>query len=69
MRMRAHVDPLPRGEAHRPHLIEEDERAHHLPPAMGQGAAHLEAAEVAGTRHDDERQRLARAPVAEHGVC
>ena len=38
----------------RAHLIEKDERPDHLPLAVRRGAVHLEAADVAGARHDDE---------------
>ena len=69
MGMRAHVDALPGDELHRSHLVEEDERADHLPLAMRQRAAHLEAAEVAGARHDDELQRVAGLLVAEDRVA
>ncbi len=53
MRMRAHVDTVPGQEVRRPHLVEEDERPHHLPLWRWQSAAHLEAAEITGARDDD----------------
>ena len=53
MRVRADVDPLPRHELGRPHLVEEDERPDHAPAGGRQGAAHLESAEVAGAGDDD----------------
>ena len=68
MRVRAHVHPLPGEELHRPHLVEEDERADHLPLDLRQRAADGEAAEVAHARHDDQFQRVAGLRVAEHGV-
>ena len=68
MRMRAHIHALPGDELHRPQLVEEDERPDHLPLAMRQRAAHLEAAEVAGARHDDEFERVAGALVAQDRV-
>ena len=40
VRMRANVHTLPGHKLHRPHLVEEDERADHLPPAVRQRAAH-----------------------------
>jgi hypothetical protein len=49
MRVRPHVEPLSGKELARPHLVEEDEGADHLPLLRGQGAAHLEAAHVVGT--------------------
>jgi hypothetical protein len=69
MRMRPHVHALPGDELHRPHLIEEDEGADHLPLAVGQRAAHGEAvAEIAHARHDDEIERVAGALVAENRI-
>ena len=53
MGMRPHIHAGPEQELGRPHLVEEDEGADHLPLRRGQRAAHLEAAEVAGPRHDD----------------
>ena len=55
VRVRPHVDALAGDELRRPGLVEEDERPDHLPLRRRQRAAHLEAAEVAGARHD---QRL-----------
>ena len=55
VRVRPHVDALAGQELGRPGLVEEDERPDHLPLRRRQRAAHLEAAEVAGARHD---QRL-----------
>jgi hypothetical protein len=51
--VRPHVQTLPGEELARPHLVEEDERADHLPLACGQGAADLEAADVVGAGDDD----------------
>ena len=68
MRMRPHVHALAGDELHRPHLVEEDERPDHLPLAMRQRAPHLEAAEIAHARHDDELQRVAGALVAEDRI-
>ena len=59
MRMRADVDALAGQELDRPHLVEEDERPDHLALRDGQHAADLEAAEVAGTRHDHGLDRVA----------
>ena len=67
--MRAHVHALAGDELHRAHLVEEDEGADHLPLAVRQRAAHLEAAEVAGARHDDEVERIAGVRVAEDGIA
>ena len=67
MRVRAHVHALPGHELHRAQLVEEDERPDHLPLAVRQRAADLEAAEVARARHDDEFERVAGALVAEDG--
>src|SRR5690606_38811461 len=54
MGMRPDVDAVSGEEFGRPCLIEEDERPDHLAPRRRQGAHHLEAANVAGTR-DDQR--------------
>ena len=64
MRMRAHVDALAEEELGRPHLVEEDERPDHLPLRRRQRAAHLEAAEIAGARHDHGLDRIAGGAVA-----
>src|ERR1700742_2046662 len=54
MRMRPHVHALAGDELHRAEMIEEDERANHLPFAVWQGASHDKAvAEIASARHDD----------------
>jgi hypothetical protein len=69
MRMRAHVHAAPGNELHRAHLIEEDERADHLPLAVRQRPPHRKAvAEVAHPRNDDQFERVARIFVAEHGI-
>ena len=52
VRMRPHVDAVADQELGRPHLVEEDEGPDHLLLRRGQRAAHLEAAEIAGARHD-----------------
>src|SRR5437879_232805 len=50
-------------------MIEEDEGADHLALAVRQRPAHLEAiAEVAGTRHDHQFQRVAGLGIAQHGI-
>ena len=54
MGMGTHIDAAPGQEFRRSHLVEEDERPHHLPLGGGQGAAHLEPADVAGAG-DDQR--------------
>ena len=46
MRMRPDVDSLARLELRRPHVIEEDERAHHLTALGRQYSAHDEAPEI-----------------------
>ena len=72
MGMRSHVDALAGDEFRRPHLVEEDERADHSPARGGQGAADLEAADVARPRHDDRLDGLSadgvRASGFERGV-
>ena len=52
MRMRADIEALPEQKFRRPHLIEEDERADHFAPHRGKRAAHFEAANIAGARHN-----------------
>jgi hypothetical protein len=54
MRVRPHVQAIAEQELRRPHLVEEDERADHLLAPGGQGAPHLEAAEVGRLRQDGE---------------
>ena len=57
--MRANVDALAEQELRRPHLVEEDEGSDHLPLGRGQRAANLEAAEIAGARHDHHIDQIA----------
>src|SRR3954451_16450961 len=64
VRMRAHVDALARDEFGRSHLVEENERADHLPARRRQRPAHFEAAEIARTRHDDHLDGVAGELVA-----
>ena len=64
MRMRAHVDAVADEELGRAHLVEEDEGPDHLPPGRRQRAAHREAAEIAGARHDDLLDGIASAMIA-----
>ena len=56
VRMRPHIDGArdARRELHRPHMIEEDERADHPPLRPGQHAPYLETAEVLASLVDDE---------------
>jgi hypothetical protein len=49
--MRADINTLADHELGRPHLVEEDKRANHLPHPGRQGTANLEAAKIAGARH------------------
>ena len=56
--MRPNVDALPGQEFRRTRLVEEDERPDHLPLRRGQGAPHLEVAEVARARHDQGFDRV-----------
>ena len=44
--MRPHVDPVTRLKLRRTHVIEENERPHHLASFGGQHPAHKEAAEI-----------------------
>lgn len=72
MRMRAYIHALPGRMRCRPHLVEKDERSHHLPLAVWQRAPDLEgaprAADITGARHDHEVERVAGFPVPRHGV-
>jgi hypothetical protein len=69
MRMRPDVHALAGDELHRAEMIEEDERADHLPLAVRQRAAHREAiAKIADARHDHQLQRLAGCQIAEHRI-
>ncbi len=52
MRMRAHVEALAGEELTRPHLIEEDEWADHLPCLSRQCTANLESTDVVGARQN-----------------
>jgi hypothetical protein len=50
-------------------MIEENEGANHLPPAVRQRAAHRKSvAEVADARNDDELERVAPQGVTENGI-
>ncbi|HEX6013795.1 MAG TPA: hypothetical protein VFY87_18760 [Geminicoccaceae bacterium] len=59
VRVRSHVQALAGEQLHRPELVEEDERAHHLPFRRGQGVVDLEPAQVAGARDDHGLDRVA----------
>ena len=52
VRMRPHVDPVPRRELRRTQVIEKNERPDHLPALGRQHPPHDEAAEVALARTD-----------------
>ena len=58
MRVRANVDTLPSQELCRSHLIEEDERTHHLSLSRRQRAADLEPAQIAGARNNHRLNRV-----------
>jgi len=53
VRVRAHVKALPRREARRPEVIEEDERTDRAVLRRGQQPAHDEAAEIPVARRQD----------------
>jgi hypothetical protein len=53
MRMRSHIQSVPRQELAWAHLIEENEGPDHLPLARRQGAAHLESAQIMRTGNDN----------------
>ena len=50
MRMGSHVDSVSGQKLSRPHLVDEDEGANHLPRRRRQRAAHFETTKVAGPR-------------------
>src|ERR1700741_4550531 len=52
VRMRADIDTLADAELGRPHMVEENERADHLPGLGRQCAANLEASEIASAGHN-----------------
>src|SRR6478736_763633 len=52
MGMRSDIHPGPEQELGWPHLVEEDERANHLALSRRERAADLEAAKIAGARHN-----------------
>src|SRR5690606_806970 len=62
------VESLAEQELGRPHLVEKNERADHLLADGRQGAANLEATEIAGARNDDLLDCIARVGVAGHGI-
>ena len=66
--MRAHVDAAADQELGRTHLVEEDEGPDHLLLGRGQGAAHLEAAEIARAGHDHVLDGVAGARVTGYGI-
>ena len=68
MRMRAHIDAGAKNEFGRAHLVEEYEWANHLRLCRRQRTPHLEAAEIARTRHDDVLDRVATLRVARNGI-
>src|SRR5262245_40940388 len=59
VRVRAHVDPGSARKVRRPHLVKEHERPDRAALRSRQQAAHAEAAEIALTRLDHERDRAA----------
>ena len=54
VRVRPHLDTLPRRKFGRPHVIEKDERPVHLSLAGGQYTSHREAAEILCLRLNDK---------------
>ncbi len=68
MGMRPHVDPLAQREFGRAHLVPENEGADHLALGGGQRAPHIEAAQIAHARHDDDVERAAGPAVAGNRV-
>src|SRR5262249_11670373 len=68
MGMRTYVHPGTDEELGRAHLIEEDERADHLPARGGEGAGDRETAEIAGARYNHLLEGVAGALVAGNGI-
>ncbi len=68
MRMRPHIDAVAGAEHSRPEMVEENKRPDHARLRGRQRAMHLEAAEIDRARHDDLRDRFARARIAGGGV-
>ncbi len=66
--MGPHVDAVADEEFGRAHLVEEDEGADHLFLRRGQCAAHLEATEITGARHDHVLNRVAGELIAGNRV-
>ena len=60
MRMRTHVDAAICDEFGRTHLIEEDERPYQLTLDRRQSTAHLEPAQISGTRYDQRVKHTIR---------
>src|SRR5260370_12879552 len=52
VRMWADINTLADAELGRPHLVEENKGADHLPCSGREGTANLEAAEIAGAAHN-----------------
>ena len=65
VRVRPHIDARAGREVHGPHVVEKNERPHHLVRMRGQQPSHAEAAEVADMRLEDGEHVGA----GEVGVC
>jgi hypothetical protein len=64
MRVRPDVNPLPRVELHRAHVIEKDERSDHPPPRRRQGATHGKTTDIAGAWNDHLIDGITSEPIA-----
>src|SRR3984893_4388881 len=71
MRVRPHVDAIPGRELRRTHVIEKNERPHHLASAGRQYAAHHEAAEVSLARINylQDRHGWSRGRIRWRSLC
>jgi hypothetical protein len=58
MRMRPNIDAVAGQQLGRPSLVEEDERANHLPLRRWQSTPNLKAAKVAGPGNDEGVNRV-----------
>jgi hypothetical protein len=67
--MRANIHASASDELHRPHLIKEDERTHHLASGVRQRAVHGKTvAQIAHARNNDQVEHIAAPFIAEYRV-
>src|SRR4051812_41609295 len=68
MRVRSHIHPGAEQELGRPHLVEEDEGADHLPLGGRERPPYRKAAEVAGPGHDHGLDQIGGMGIAGGGI-